>query len=145
MILTLGTAWLGLQIHTFRKSPFLASAVRELIADYALAISVIVFSLIGSIGFKAIKLESFSYTDISIKFTSGITDLPADAWGWATLLGFCLSLLFFMDQNISAAMVNTPGNKLQKGAAYHLDLLVVAIINIPLSLLGKRQHIIYKL
>ena len=26
-------------------------------------------------------------------------------------VGFCLSLLFFMDQNISSAMVNTPANK----------------------------------
>ena len=26
-------------------------------------------------------------------------------------LGFCLSLLFFMDQNISAALVNAPQNK----------------------------------
>ena len=29
----------------------------------------------------------------------------------AALLGFCLSLLFFMDQNITSAMVNNPGNK----------------------------------
>ena len=29
-------------------------------------------------------------------------------------LGFSLSLLFFMDQNISAAMVNNPENKLLK-------------------------------
>ena len=52
MILTLGTAWFGLQIYNFRKSPFLSPVIRELISDYALAISVIVFSLIGSIGFK---------------------------------------------------------------------------------------------
>jgi len=27
-------------------------------------------------------------------------------------LGFCLSLLFFMDQNIAGAMVNSPDNRL---------------------------------
>jgi hypothetical protein len=31
------------------------------------------------------------------------------------LLGFPLSLLFFMDQNIAESMVNSPDNKLLKG------------------------------
>ena len=44
-------------------------------------------------------------------------------------LGFSLSLLFFMDQNISAAMVDSPDNKLVKGNAYHWDLMVVGLIN----------------
>ena len=52
----LGTAWLGLQIFNFRKSPFLKPFVRELISDYALAMSVIVFSLVGAVGFSAIKV-----------------------------------------------------------------------------------------
>lgn len=51
-------------------------------------------------------------------------------------LGFTLSLLFFMDQNISAAMVNAPQNKLKKGCAYHLDLLVVGILNGFLTMYG---------
>ena len=51
-------------------------------------------------------------------------------------LGFTLSLLFFMDQNISAAMVNNPNNNLKKGSAYHWDLLVVALLNAFLSIFG---------
>ena len=51
-------------------------------------------------------------------------------------LGFSLSLLFFMDQNISAAMVNSPDNNLIKGNAYHWDLLVIGIINAFLSVFG---------
>lgn len=52
------------------------------------------------------------------------------------LLGFSLSSLFFIDQNVSAALVNTPANKLKKGDAFHWDLLVVALINLCLSFLG---------
>ena len=37
--------------------------------------------------------------------------LPIGAIFGAMGLGFCLSLLFFMDQNISAALVNAPQNK----------------------------------
>lgn len=42
-----------------------------------------------------------------VKFGS----LPIGAIFGAMGLGFCLSLLFFMDQNISAALVNAPQNK----------------------------------
>ena len=51
-------------------------------------------------------------------------------------LGFSLSILFFMDQNISAAMVDSPDNKLVKGNAYHWDLLVVGLINGFLCIFG---------
>lgn len=59
----------------------------------------------------------------------------ADIFG-AMGLGFSLSLLFFMDQNISAAMVDSPDNKLVKGNAYNWDLLVVAVINGILCIFG---------
>ena len=138
-MLTLGTAWLGLQIFNFRKSPYLKPFLRELISDYALAFAVIVFSLIGAIGFSEIELKSFKTVPLDqLQITlTDMSKLQGKHWAIAIGLGFCLSLLFFMDQNISAALVNTPSNKLKKGAAYHLDLFVVAIINIPLSLLGK--------
>lgn len=54
----------------------------------------------------------------------------------SALLGFALSILFFIDQNVSAALVSTPSNKLVKGDAYHWDLLVVGILNVFLGLLG---------
>lgn len=41
-----------------------------------------------------------------------------------------------MDQNISAALVNTPYNNLKKGSGYHLDLLIVSILNAITALLG---------
>ena len=50
------------------------------------------------------------------------------------MLGFPLSLLFFMDQNIAESMVNSPDNKLMKGTSYHWDMFVVGCLNIPLSI-----------
>merc|ERR1712142_571881 len=46
-------------------------------------------------------------------------ELTVGAVFFAALLGFSLSILFFMDQNISAAMVNSPENHLKKGNAVH--------------------------
>lgn len=51
-------------------------------------------------------------------------------------LGFALSILFFMDQNITGQIVNSPSNNLKKGSAPHLDLLAIAIINCILSFYG---------
>uniref|UniRef100_A0A915MUG9 Bicarbonate transporter-like transmembrane domain-containing protein n=2 Tax=Meloidogyne TaxID=189290 RepID=A0A915MUG9_MELJA len=41
-----------------------------------------------------------------------------------------------MDQNICSAIVNNNQNKLKKGSAQHLDLLVVSILNMFLSVMG---------
>lgn len=41
-----------------------------------------------------------------------------------------------MDQNISAALTMTPAHNLKKPGGYHLDLLVVALINLILTLFG---------
>ena len=46
-----------------------------------------------------------------------------------------LTLLFYLDQNISVRAVNA-FDCLKKGTAYHLDLLVLSFITFGLSLLG---------
>ncbi|CAN0422551.1 unnamed protein product, partial [Ectocarpus sp. 8 AP-2014] len=47
-----------------------------------------------------------------------------------------LTSLFFLDQNISARVVNSPRHKMTKGAAYHQDMLVLGIITGLLSVVG---------
>ena len=46
------------------------------------------------------------------------------------------TILLFLDENITARLVNAPGHKLTKGAGYHLDLLVVGLITAGCSLFG---------
>ncbi|XP_052793413.1 solute carrier family 4 member 11-like isoform X2 [Mya arenaria] len=138
LLLLLGTLWLGVFLFNFNKTPYLNPGKRELLADYALPVSVICMSLIGVFAFKDVNIgksfggdrgESiFSFVDFS--------SLSVGAVFGAMGLGFCLSLLFFMDQNISAALVNAPQNKMKKGSAYHWDLLVIGIINGLLSLVA---------
>jgi sodium borate transporter 11 len=40
-----------------------------------------------------------------------------------------LTCLFFMDQNISVRLVNSPDNKLKKGEAYNVDMVALGCIN----------------
>jgi sodium borate transporter 11 len=55
ILLTLGTVWLGTFLYKFKQTPYLTSAKRELLADYALPVSVIIMSLIGSLLFSKIN------------------------------------------------------------------------------------------
>lgn len=45
-------------------------------------------------------------------------------------------MLVYLDQNITARLVNSPQNRLKKGEGYHLDLLVVALLVGICSLFG---------
>ncbi|XP_078574678.1 solute carrier family 4 member 11-like [Branchiostoma floridae x Branchiostoma japonicum] len=136
MILLLGTLWVGITLYNCTKSPYLTEGKRELLADYALPIAVVFNGFMGSYAFRAVQLERFQVRERVMFQMVALDSLHPIAMVVALGLGFCLSLLFFMDQNISAAIVNNPAHKLKKGSAYHLDLLVVAAINTVLSLFG---------
>ena len=125
LILMLGTVWLGLRLFDFVKTPYLSARKRELLSDYSLPVAVVVFSLIGSFAFSRVKQDLFHFDGIYSMELVAFNQLTVGAVFFAAALGFSLSILFFMDQNISAAMVNSPDNKLVKGNAYHWDLLVI--------------------
>ncbi|XP_025016177.1 sodium bicarbonate transporter-like protein 11 isoform X2 [Tetranychus urticae] len=136
LLLMLGTVWVAVSLYNFNKTPYLQASKRELLADYALPCAVIFLSFVGSYVFKDIPVETFRYSNTFEIGRAHIEELPLSAAFAAMGLGFSLSLLFFMDQNIAAAMVNNPCNKLKKGCAYHLDLFVVGVLNGFLSLYG---------
>ncbi|XP_037071841.1 sodium bicarbonate transporter-like protein 11 [Pollicipes pollicipes] len=136
LLLMLGTLWVGVSLYNFNKTPYLEANKREMLADYALPVAVLVMTFIGSFLFKEVKLMPFHYRGENAIGLVSMSGMGAGAVLGSAGLGFCLSLLFFMDQNISSAMVNNPGNKLKKGPAYHLDLMVVALLNGLLSVFG---------
>ncbi|XP_010834791.1 PREDICTED: sodium bicarbonate transporter-like protein 11 isoform X5 [Bison bison bison] len=166
LLIMLGTLWLSYTLYQLKKSPYLNPYVRELLSDCALPISVLTFSLISSYGFQEIKsklgpavgwdgvgcsvgdasLSRGLYPTAVVKFRyspsnslfeiAEMHSLSLVAISSAMGLGFLLSMLFFIEQNLVAALANAPQNRLVKGTAYHWDLLLIAIINTGLSLFG---------
>uniref|UniRef100_A0A9J2PHI6 Bicarbonate transporter-like transmembrane domain-containing protein n=1 Tax=Ascaris lumbricoides TaxID=6252 RepID=A0A9J2PHI6_ASCLU len=137
MLLMFGTLWLGLFLYNFRKTPYLTRSRREWLADYALPASVLIMSFTGAYCFSDIEKDKFKMRDeMSLLAVANIFSLPWQGYFVCLLLGFSLSFLFFMDQNITSAIVNNPQNKLRKGSAQNLDLFVVAILNCFLSVMG---------
>ncbi|NXS26247.1 S4A11 protein, partial [Pomatostomus ruficeps] len=137
LMLMLGTLWLGHTLYQFKKSPYLHARVREILSDCALPISVLTFSVVGSFIFKEIEMSKFNYNSSDSLFAlAPVRSLSIGSVMSAMGLGFLLSMLFFIEQNIVASLTNAPENRLVKGTAYHWDLLLVALINTGLSVLG---------
>ncbi|XP_027692328.1 sodium bicarbonate transporter-like protein 11 isoform X1 [Vombatus ursinus] len=137
LLLMMGTVWLGHTLYQFKKSPYLHGRVREALSDCALPISVLTFSIVGSFVFHGIKMSKFNYNPSESLFElAKMRSLSLGAVGSAMGLGFLLSMLFFIEQNLVAALANAPENRLVKGTAYHWDLLLIAMINMGLSLFG---------
>lgn len=61
LILVIGTVWLAVAIFNFKDSPYLVPMIREFISDYALPLSVILFSFIGVYCFQRVNRESIDY------------------------------------------------------------------------------------
>ncbi|XP_072262767.1 solute carrier family 4 member 11 isoform X3 [Pyxicephalus adspersus] len=137
LMLMFGTLWLGHTLYQFKKSPYLHSRVREMLSDCALPISVLTFSVVGSYFFQDIRIAQFNYIETESLFVlAPIGSLSMGSITSAMGLGFLLSMLFFIEQNIVASLTNAPENRLVKGTAYHWDLLLVALINTGLSVFG---------
>ena len=54
----------------------------------------------------------------------------------APILAILATILIFMDQQITAVIVNRKEHQLKKGGGYHLDLLVLALIIVVCSVFG---------
>uniref|UniRef100_A0A3Q3A3Q4 Solute carrier family 4 member 11 n=1 Tax=Kryptolebias marmoratus TaxID=37003 RepID=A0A3Q3A3Q4_KRYMA len=135
LLLMLGTLWMGYTLYQFKRSPFLHAKVREVLSDCALPISVLLFSFIGSYLFSDIEVPVFKVHNRPIFNMAPFERLSAMNVVSAMGLGFLLTLLIFIDQNIVVSLTNAPENLL-KGTAYHWDLMLSGLINILMSVLG---------
>uniref|UniRef100_A0A4W6FLW4 Solute carrier family 4 member 11 n=1 Tax=Lates calcarifer TaxID=8187 RepID=A0A4W6FLW4_LATCA len=136
LLLMLGTLWLGYALYLIKRSPYLNDKIREVVSDCALPISVVIFSFIGSYLFLDIQLPVFSVHDGPIFNFPPFEKLTGMNTLSAVGLGFLLSLLIFIDQNIVISLTHVPEHKLLKGTAFHWDLMLTGFINILMSCLG---------
>jgi sodium borate transporter 11 len=130
------TLIMGVFLFNVKFSRFFSSGVRETLSDYALPIAVILFSFVGSYAFGSIRVPVYPVDGVVDFKSSDLHGLDATSIGISAALGFTVSLLFFMDQGVSAQLVNSPVHHLKKGNANDYDFIVVAVINAFLSLFG---------
>ncbi|XP_068425591.1 sodium bicarbonate cotransporter 3-like isoform X2 [Clinocottus analis] len=141
IILFFATFFLSSFLKRFKTMRYFPTKVRSSISDFAVFLTIMAMVLVDYlVGVPSPKL------DVPDRFqptssTRGWLISPLGPNPWWTLLAAAVpallcTILVFMDQQITAVIVNRKENKLKKGCGYHLDLLVVAVMLAVCSLMG---------
>ncbi|XP_052812134.1 electroneutral sodium bicarbonate exchanger 1-like isoform X2 [Mya arenaria] len=147
VLLFLGTVGIAITLKDFKLSTIFPTFVRSLISDFAVLISIIIFVVIDVLcGLNTPKLtvpDKFQPTRSDRGWwISPVSDKNPWWIAVAAVVPAILSvILIFLDQQITAVIVNRKENKLKKGVGYHLDMFVVAITVAIHSLLGLPWYV----
>lgn len=140
LVLALGTYMLATALSRFRRSIYMRRGVREFFADFGPTIAIAAFTGIAFV-LHEVDLPTLAVPE-AVTPSGGrswfVNPLDAPTWWWAasTIPAVVGTILVYLDQNITVRLVNKPENKLEKGAGYHQDLAVVAVLIGVCSLIG---------
>ncbi|KAL6114868.1 slc4a4 [Pungitius sinensis] len=137
-ILFFGTYTCSMFLKKFKTSQFFPTSVRKLISDFAIILAILIFCgvdmLVGVETPKLIVPSEFKPTSPERGWF--VPPFGGNPW-WvylaSALPALLVTILVFMDQQITAVIVNRKEHMLKKGAGYHLDLFWVAILLIVCS------------
>jgi mannitol/fructose-specific phosphotransferase system IIA component (Ntr-type) len=131
LILAVGTFYIAMSLARFRSSVYLFPWMREFLADFGPSIA------LGCMVAVAWWLGDASTIDsLAVNSTDETTE-NGGSWfvelgrvpGWIKFAAIgpaiLATVLIFLSQNITARLVNSPGNHLTKGVSYHWDLAVI--------------------
>ncbi|KAF4078824.1 hypothetical protein AMELA_G00185930 [Ameiurus melas] len=140
-ILFFSTFFLSTFLKQFKTSRYFPTRVRSMISDFAVFLTIVLMVLIDfAIGVPSQKLQ------VPSKFKPTRDDRgwlinPIGRNPWWTVLAAAIpsmlcTILIFMDQQITAVIINRKEHKLKKGCGYHLDLLMVGVMLAVCSVMG---------
>ncbi|KFQ06149.1 Electrogenic sodium bicarbonate cotransporter 1, partial [Haliaeetus albicilla] len=145
-ILFFGTYTCSMALKKFKTSRYFPTTARKLISDFAIILSILIFcgidALVGVDTPKLLVPSEFKPTSPERGWF--IPPFGGNPW-WvylaAAIPALLVTILIFMDQQITAVIVNRKEHKLKKGAGYHLDLFWVAILMIVCSFMGLPWYV----
>uniref|UniRef100_A0A671P9S3 Anion exchange protein n=2 Tax=Sinocyclocheilus anshuiensis TaxID=1608454 RepID=A0A671P9S3_9TELE len=145
-ILFFGTYTCSMGLKKFKTSRFFPTTVRKLISDFAIILAILIFcgvdALVGVDTPKLLVPSEFKPTSPNRGWF--VPPFGGNPW-WvylASLLpALLVTILIFMDQQITAVIINRKEHKLKKGAGYHLDLFWVSILMIVCSFMGLPWYV----
>ncbi|XP_022104609.1 sodium bicarbonate cotransporter 3-like isoform X2 [Acanthaster planci] len=142
VILMLGTFAIAFSLKKSRNTPYFPTIVRTTVSDFSVFLAVLIMIGVDILfGVNTPKLHVPSTFQPTSSEREGwlVPPFGKNPW-WTALAAFLPALLalilIFMDQQITAVIVNRKENKLKKGVGYHLDLLVVGLLLGLCSILG---------
>ncbi|XP_056376024.1 sodium bicarbonate cotransporter 3 isoform X15 [Hyla sarda] len=141
VILFFTTFFLSSFLKQFKTKNYFPTKVRSTISDFAVFLTIVIMVLIDYlVGVPSPKLHVPEKFEPTLKDRGWIID-PLGTNPWWTLLAAAIpallcTILIFMDQQITAVIINRKEHKLKKGCGYHLDLFMVAIMLGICSVMG---------
>ncbi|XP_072226774.1 sodium bicarbonate cotransporter 3-like isoform X1 [Leuresthes tenuis] len=141
IILFFTTFFLSSFLKQFKTERYFPTKVRSTISDFAVFITIMIMVLVDYLmGIPSPKLNVPDRFEPTSKNRGWLMD-PLGENPWWTLLVAALpallcTILIFMDQQITAVIINRKEHKLKKGCGYHLDLLIVAVMLGVCSIMG---------
>ncbi|KAF2983824.1 hypothetical protein EK904_005182, partial [Melospiza melodia maxima] len=141
VILFFATFFLSSFLKKFKTKRYFPTKVRSTISDFAVFLTIVTMVLIDYlVGVPSPKLRVPEKFEPTRKDRGWFID-PLGHNPWWTLLVAALpallcTILIFMDQQITAVIINRKEHKLKKGCGYHLDLLMVGIMLGICSIMG---------
>lgn len=166
VICCLGTTYLALTLRAVKQSPFFGPRSRAVVADFAVVVAVVTFSLIDRIGFASVRSETlrapatfaptFQCCDASCTtswpdaceglaeawgsraWMVDLTDLNGKGWVpiFAAVPALLAFILLFLDNGITWHLINRPENQLTHGEAMNYDTIVIGVAVLVNSLFG---------
>jgi len=149
VLLFFGAFFISITLKQFRTAGYFPSWVRNFLSDFAVIIGILCMTSLDYFsGVPTPKLNVPSEFKPTWEQRSWLVThallfpehLLANPW-WvdvflAPVFALLATILIFMDQQITAVIVNRKEYKLRKGCGYHLDLLVLALIVVVSSVFG---------
>nr|XP_015829022.2 sodium bicarbonate cotransporter 3 isoform X3 [Nothobranchius furzeri] len=141
IILFFTTFFLSSFLKQFKTDRYFPTKVRSTISDFAVFITIMIMVLVDYLmGIPSPKLNVPDRFEPTSKNRGWLMD-PLGENPWWTLLVAALpallcTILIFMDQQITAVIINRKEHKLKKGCGYHLDLLIVSVMLGVCSIMG---------
>ncbi|XP_035485683.2 sodium-driven chloride bicarbonate exchanger isoform X2 [Scophthalmus maximus] len=141
VLLFFSTVLMSAFLKEFKTSRYFPTKVRAIISDFAVFITILTMVLVDyALGIPSPKLQvpnKFKPTRDDRGWV--VNPVGPNPW-WTTIITFIPALLctilIFMDQQITAVIINRKEHKLKKGCGYHLDLFVVGVMLGVCSVMG---------
>uniref|UniRef100_A0A3P9AIG0 Anion exchange protein n=1 Tax=Esox lucius TaxID=8010 RepID=A0A3P9AIG0_ESOLU len=141
VVLFFSTVFMSAFLKEFKTSRYFPTKVRAQISDFAVFITILTMVLVDyALGIPSPKLQvpnKFKPTRDDRGWV--VNPIGPNPW-WTAIVSILPALLctilIFMDQQITAVIINRKEHKLKKGCGYHLDLFVVGVMLGVCSVMG---------
>lgn len=140
LLLALGTTVVAIALARFRRQPYLRAKFREFLSDFGPAIAILAMSLLAH-AWPEIELPKLDAPDhlapsIDRDWLVNPMEVPTWVWGAAAIPAMLLTILIWVNQNITARLTNSPDYKLEHGPSFHWDMAVMGLLVGTMSMFG---------